>query len=507
MEVWNTFQQQIATLWRQWSVQQRVGISAAAVACLAAVIGTLIWATQPEYVVLVNASSSHEAASIIGKLDAAQIGYDLNYSGTVISVSRGDVGEARLAVRDELEPMGLEETPSSGMFPDGADAENDRRQRVLEKRIAQTIEKIKGVRSAIVHLSRPDYSPFVMEQSAPEASIMIVPASRGSLTNRVAHSVILLVARSVEGLDPANINLTDTDGRPYSMSEGMTGDMSGRYEYQQRLELSLAHNAQSILDRMLGDGKSEVRVTADIDFREVSRKETTYDPDGKIKVTENVETVSSEGGVGAAGGVAGLDLNHQADVPGNAKAGKYKSETSTVNYDTSMVVSETRDNPGTIKRLTIAAIVDLSSASGGEITVDSIKAIIQRAVGFDDLGRDDKIEVLEAALALPEVPVEEPGLMPLYEQYKPIAEAILVGLGATIAFFIAVLALRKLRPVIVKDDNAPGFNREDYERMAELSQKARANPEVAARILATWLGQEDQNETPETEVPRKSRAA
>jgi len=172
-----------------------------------------------------------------------------------------------------------------------------------------------------------------------------------------------------------------------------------------------------------------------------------------------------------------------------------------------MVISETRDSPGTIKRLTIAAIVDLSSASGDAITVDSIKAIIQRAVGFDDLGRDDKIEVLEASLVIPEVPVEEPGIMPLYEQYKPIIEAVLVGLAATIAFFMAVLALRKLRPVIVKDDNAPGFNREDYERMAELSQKARANPEVAARILATWLGQEGQNETPETEVPRKSRAA
>ena len=73
MEVWNTLQRQITTLWRQWSVQQRIGISAAAVICLAAVIGTFIWATQPEYVVLHSAASIREAAAITGKLDAEQI--------------------------------------------------------------------------------------------------------------------------------------------------------------------------------------------------------------------------------------------------------------------------------------------------------------------------------------------------------------------------------------------------------------------------------------------------
>ena len=83
----------------------------------------------------------------------------------------------------------------------------------------------------------------------------------------------------------------------------------------------------------------------------------------------------------------------------------------------------------------------------------------------------------------------------------------MVGLGATLAFFIAVLALRKLRPVIVQEDNGPGFSREDYERMAELSQMARANPEIAARILSTWIGEGTPKESTETEAPRQSRAA
>ncbi len=515
MEVWNTFQRQVVMLWRQWSMQQRVGISAAAVACLAAVIGTLIWATQPEYVVLASASSIHEADSITEKLEAEQIDYNLSPSGTVVFVSRGDRAKARMAVKDVVDPMGVEEAGSSGMFSGTPDEEADRRQHVLEKRLAQTIQTIKGIRTATVHITPADYSPFVSEQTPTKASIMVTPASRGSLNNRVAQSVILLVARAVKGLTPENIHLTDPNGSRYSMSDGIGGDMTGRFEYQQRLELSLAQNAESMLNSVLGDGRSQVRVAADIDFREVSREETTFDPDIKVKRTENVESVTSEGG---AGGAAGLGPNQNADVPATAKSGKFKSETSTTDYDTASTRETTLVSPGTIKRLTVAVVADLTSETveGDEpdaavtspsITKEDVEDIVKNAVGFDDVGRDDTIQVVVAPLSVPEIATEDPGFMPLYEQYQPLIEAVLVGLGATLAFFIAVLALRKLKPVIEQEDAVPGFNREDYERMAELSQKAKANPEVAARILATWLGQELPNETPETEAPRRSRAA
>ncbi len=146
------------------------------------------------------------------------------------------------------------------------------------------------------------------------------------------------------------------------------------------------------------------------------------------------------------------------------------------------------------------------AAAATAISVEQVKNIIRVAVGFDE-DRGDQIEVVTTSLSTPVVPTETPGFLPLYEEYKPLIEAALVGLGATLAFFIAVLSLRKLRPVIVQEDTAPGFTREDYERMAELSQKAKANPELAARIISTWLGQGLPAESAETEVPRQSRAA
>lgn len=530
MEVWNTFQRQITTLWQQWSLQQRVFISAAAVVCLGAVIGTLVWATQPEYVVLARATSSREAADITSKLEAEQIECLLSPSGMVIEVARGDLGKARHALKDVLDPLVGDEDPAAGggLFPDSPDQEADRRNRTLEARIARTIEQIKAIRTATVHINQPEASVFVVDETPPSASVIVTPATGMGITSGVAQSIILTLAGAVKGLDPENIHLTDINGRRYSTSDGIGGDMAGRFEYQQRLELKLAHNAKSMLDRWLGEGKSEVKVTADIDFRQVSRTEKIIDPEIKAKLSETTDKVASEGGSRSTGGGPsgtdpsggpvgrGAQVTQPLDPPGGG--GTYTRDTKTVEYDNPSTSETTHINPGTINRITVAAIVDLgattaddstegaAAASPATITVEQVEALVQQAVGFD-AERGDQITVATATLNVPVVEPVTPGFMPLYEQYRPLVEAGLVGLGATIAFFIAVLSVRKLRPVIVQEDTAPSLNREDYERMAELSQKARANPEVAARIISAWLGQEPPAETPETEVQRKSRAA
>lgn len=519
MEVWNTFVRQITTLWSQWTLQQRIAISAAAVACLAAVIGTLVWATQPEYMVLAKASSAHEAASIIGKLEAEQISYELSFSGTVISVARGDAGRARLALKDVMDPQAIEDTGSSGMFMVSEEKEEDLRLRQLEASIGRTIEQIKSIRAAKVHISRPDPSPFVVEQKETTASVQVTPVAGSSIPNGVAQSVILTLARAVEGLKPENVTLTDITGRVYTASDGISTDMASQFEFQQRTELSLAHKAESMLDLMLGPGKSVVRVTADIDFREISRTEKFVDPEVTAKISETSDKVSSEGGSSIPGGFVGaggnLEASSDQDVAGS---GKYTRDSKTIEYDNTSTSETVHENPGQIKRITVAAIVDLSPGETDEagdtaaaatpaVTLEQVEAIVQQAVGFD-IDRGDQIKVVPAMLPGPPVVTPEvPGFLPLYEEYKPLIEAALVGLGATIAFFMAVLALRKLRPVIVQEDTGSGFNREDYERMAELSQKARANPEVAARIISAWLGQEVPTAIPETEAPRKSRAA
>ncbi|MEO2014420.1 MAG: flagellar M-ring protein FliF C-terminal domain-containing protein [Fuerstiella sp.] len=303
--MFDTFKQQILTLWSHWTNAQRIGISA--VACVAGVIGTFIWATRADYVVLLNQLSPQRAAEIVGVLETEQIDTELNFSGSAVSVPRSDVSRARLALKDVWEPDAESDSSVSGAFPGSPSDEADRRRRQLEFRVARSISKIRGIRSATVHISKPDPSPFVDEKTPTTASIIIDPASSG-ITGATAESIISLVSRAVEGLSPESISLMDTDGRQFNASNGVGSTMDGHFEFRRRVELSLAAKAESMLTLLLGEGKSVVRVTADIDFRESTRTEQIFDPDGKVKRTEDIETVTQTGGTPPAGEV-GFDAN------------------------------------------------------------------------------------------------------------------------------------------------------------------------------------------------------
>ncbi len=516
MEVWNTFRRQIVALWMKWSVSQRIAISLGALACVAAVVGTLIWAAQPEYVLLAENLSLQEALDIKGLLETEQIDCELSFSGRAVSVPRADVSRARLAIQEILEPSVSPATGTSTLIPGSEAAEREQRLRSLELRIARTIERLHGIRSATVHISRPDPSPFVMEQAPPTAGVVLDTSQRSRITAATAQSIILIVARAVEGLDPANVHLTDTEGRRFAAADGIGSDMDSQLEYRRRLELNLTHKAESLLADVLGEGRARVQVTADVDFREISRTTKTVDPETKTKLEETLESVKSEGTGGTVGGLTGTAPNVEA-VSGplsGGSGGTYKSESTMTRYDHASSSETIRVTPGEIRRLTVAVVADLSVPEDSEsaappLTEEAVEDIVRQAVGFD-AARGDTISVVSAPISPPEPVEEPPGLLPLYEQYRqyrPLAEAVLVGLGATMAFLIAVLSLRRLRPVLVQDESSLGFTREDYERMAQLSLKARENPELAARIVATWLGQDADVTSPEREVRRPSRAA
>ncbi|MEO1981968.1 MAG: hypothetical protein ABGZ24_15730, partial [Fuerstiella sp.] len=151
MALFDTFKQQIRTLWSRWTNAQRIAISAAAVACVVGVIGTFVWATRADYVVLLNQLSPQRAAEIAGVLDTEQIEYELNFSGSAVSVPRSDVSRARLALKDVWEPDSESDSGMSGAFPGSPSDEADRRLRQREFRVAKSISKIRGIRSATVH--------------------------------------------------------------------------------------------------------------------------------------------------------------------------------------------------------------------------------------------------------------------------------------------------------------------------------------------------------------------
>ncbi|APZ94119.1 flagellar basal-body MS-ring/collar protein FliF [Fuerstiella marisgermanici] len=500
-----TLIEQLKDLWGRWTIAQRVGISAATVACVAGIVGTMFWATRPDYVALVNQLTPQRAAEFIAILESEQITYELNYSGSAISVPRSSLNVARVALQDVWEPTVDDGAGMSGAFPGSPREEDERRRRQLETRIAQTLSRIHGVRSATVHISQPSPSPFVNEQTPSTASIIVDPTSAGSITMAVAEGIISTVARAVEGLAPDKITLMDTAGRQFNAADGIGSTMDGQFDYQQRVELRLASKAESMLGMLLGHGKAVVRVSADIDFRETTRTDRKLDPDSKVKRTETIETVSQTGGV-TPNGEVGVNPNIQVPNFDGDEGVSYKKELISADYDNASTEEIVRDIPGKITRLTIAAIVDVAPPAADPAAADDaaaaptpnfdaaqIEAIVKQAVGFDEV-RGDEIQVMTADLTSGLPADEIPGVMAMWNEYEPMIQTVGMGLIATMAFLMGFLLLRKMKPVVVTETaTEQQLSLDEVRHMAALSEQAKSNPEVAAKILSAWLGEDEED--------------
>jgi flagellar M-ring protein FliF len=493
---------QLQQLWGGWSLVQRISIVGAAVLSVAAVIGVGMWSMQSQYVPLAADLTPTAAAELVSALDSAGIPSRLNFSGSSILVPKQDLSRARLASGKLIDVAGTAGEDIEGSVWSDPSLHHVRLLRQQEQRLARSIAQFEFIRSATVHLSVPEPSPFIREQSQPTASVVVDLKSGASANRQDGAAIVALVAHSVEGLDPSRVTVMDTRGRILSSEEAVEGDVAGQLEYRRRMETELAAKAETLLSQMLGQGHAVVRVTADIDFTETQREVLTYDPESKVTKSETIKSEVHSGGKSSTGGGAPGASSNGGTSSGSG--GTTKIEENTSEYANAETKNTIHEAPGKLIRLTVASVVQLpeKSADGAAsaITVDSVKQLIQQAVGFD-VARGDQIQVVDSPLAGAMLAAPEPTAVP-WEQYEKLARAASLGLAAVVAFVMGWLLLRRFRPTIATTA-APAVG-DDTERLAALSLRARENPEAVAQAISAWLSASRTADQPQTVPFRKA---
>lgn len=493
MKAWIT---QIQTMWSGWTVAQRVGIAAAAVLCIVAVVGVGAWSMQSQYVPVASDLSPTTAAEIVSALEGAGIETRLNFSGSTVLVPKQDLSRARLASGKLLDVNNDSQDNLEGSVWGDPSLNHVRLLRQQEQRLARSIERFEYVRTATVHLSKPEPSPFLRDRQAPTASVVIELKGNATIARQDAAAIVSLVAHAVEGLNPDQVTVMDTKGHLLSTREPVDGDVATQLEYRRRLEADLAIKAETLLAQMLGAGRAVVRVTADLDFNERQIEKKTYDPDGKVKTSEKIESESgaSTSPRTAQTGPPGAGANGPPNsANSNASTNGGKSERSETTYANAETLERNREVPGRLVRLTVAAVVQLADkpvdgsaavAATPAVDVKQVEQLIRQAVGFDD-SRSDQISVVTATLAGAVVDPPEVAGVP-WDKYEQLARSASLGLAAVVAFLLGFLTLRRLRPTVTI--NAEGAAAESAEqRLANLSLRARENPEAVAQALNAWL--------------------
>ena len=463
--------------------------------------------------------SAADATTITQELNTMGVGYELTDGGTQIMVSPGDVATARLAISAK----GLPSASADGYtlldkqgITTSEFMQNVTYQRALEGELAKTIEAIKGVNSAVVHIAIPADSVFTKSTDKPSASVMVTMAGGQTLDGEQVQAISNLVASSVPGLTTSAVTVTDANGALLS-GGGVAGAAST--QQQARMETALAASAQAMLDKVLGVGKSTVNVHADLDYDQRSTKSQTYAYPSQIPALTNVtasESYSSNGTNGSGTTVVGSPT--PVPLPGassNASSAYQKSAVTQTNAVDSTITERT-GAPGAVSRLTVSVLVD---AAVPQATVTQLQALVGNAVGFNQ-ARGDAIQVAQvpfdttaatAAKASAEAAASAERMAMIFDIVRKAGIALLV-LGILVMAFIAI---RRQRRTLLDLEALETLERErqigiaTLERLdeeaaeeealavnqrptreainAELVDFAAAEPEQVARVLQSWM--------------------
>ncbi len=358
------------------------------------------WAATPTYAPLFADLDPADASAITDQLTANGTEFQLEDGGTTILVPREAVSAQRLAAA----AAGLPSSTDSGyglLEEEGVTSSQFQQEvtyrRALEGELASTIEGIAGVNAAVVHLAIPEETVFDDEAGTPTASVLVDTKPGTQLDGDQVRSIVHLVSSSVPELAADPVTISSSDGTLLSAAgQGLAGGSGGRDGATSDYEQRTAASVQVMLDRVVGPGNAVATVTAELDFDETQRTiEEFSSEDGVPPLSETTNTEEYTGtGAGAGGalgdnGVLGMD-GQELGAGAAGGTGGYTKESATRNNAVNKLTEQTTEAPGTVRRQSIAVVVDTGAAA--KAGVPQLTQLVTAAAGVD-AARGDTLAV------------------------------------------------------------------------------------------------------------------
>ncbi len=513
---------QAMALWAKMSTAKRVALAIVVASTIVAGILVSTLSGRENWAYLFTDMSAEDAAAIAGKLKELKIPFKVEAGGTAVQVPEEKVHELRL----ELAGAGLPRGGGVGfeLFDKSRLGATEFEQRInlrraLEGELSRTIGTIGAVQAARVHLVLPEQSVFAISKQTASASVVLRLRAGRSFSKGEVASVVHLVSAAVPGLAEDRVSIVSADGmtlhRPRAdASHG--ADSEAQEEREREVAGSLEEKARAIVERVVGPGKSDVRISASLDTSSREKTEEHYEPT-KTALRSEQKTEEKSGTEGATvAGVPGAQSN-RADSPAPAPevpaAGSAWRTSWTRNWEVDRVTQKTTLPPGTLAHLSIAMLVDGTYDNGKYLPrskeeMDRLASLVKGSVGFD-AARGDVLQIESAQFATADagavVPVVDPRAKKPFYMWAAAGAAGVVALAILVLFWrrgsknkkgaLEIEAARALAagetPAQLEGDVAAraltagkAANELTREKALEV---ALADPATAAVILKEWL--------------------
>lgn len=373
--------------------------------------------SSPEMKLLYKDLSSIDSGAIAGKLEEAEIRYEISGDGARITVPASEVGRARMLLAAEGLPNGgslgyelFDEKPGFGTTNF---VQNINQVRALEGELAKTITSLDKIRSARVHLVLPQRELFSRESRSPSASVFLGVVGSGKPDRTQILAIQSLVSSAVPELKSSNVSIIDNNGNLLAKGDDDDVNMMSlkAEELRRNFESNLMQKIEDQVSRIVGFGKVRAIVTAEMNFDRISTSEELYDPEGQVvrstQTTEenNLEREPPPEDVSVQNNLPGVGGDLLIEQQPSLESNRIEEVT---NFEISRTTRSTITEGGEVEKLSVSVLVDGIYARDeegnetyterSEAEMERITALVVSAIGLDR-SRGDTIEVVNLPFA------------------------------------------------------------------------------------------------------------
>ena len=452
---------------------------------LAVAIGTVVvlWSSEPNYAPLYSNVTGQDAAEIADVLTANNIEYKIDATSGTIMVAQSKAAEARLQLAAQGLPQGT--TKGLEMLQDDQGLgtsqfiESARYNHALEAELARSIESIRSVEQARVHLALPKQSIFIRNRTQPSASVVTKLYSGRRLNQGQVDAIVHMVASSIPMMEASQVTVVDQFGRLLTgEKDNELAQTSKQFEYTRKLENSYAERIIQLLQPIVGEGRVNAQVSASLDFSMIESTREAYDPERSVVRSEQINEQEMRD-LNEAMGIPGA-LSNQPPGSGTTDPSLAGEESAAANLPTNQnrsairnfevdrLISHTRNPSGTIQRLSVAVLIDSKNQVADDGTVEKVaytdeeisrfESLVKETIGFDQ-NRGDSVSVINQSFISTEVEVAE---IPVWQSLLnegwvwDLSKQVLGGIGLLILYLMFGRPfLRSLNPSRIEVAQTP----------------------------------------------------
>jgi flagellar M-ring protein FliF len=380
----------LAQIERLWANLRGLGVRRLSALGL---IGLAVFATtglagyylsRPTMETLYSGLDRDDISAIGAALREAGVPFDVNAESTVVLTPAGQAGAARMILAEKGLPrsgaVGNELYDKLGSLGLTSFMEDVTRLRALEGELARTIQMMRTVKAARVHIVLADEGSFRRERQPSSSSVVI--RTDGGDDRATGQAIRHLVASAVPGMKLDDVTVLNVDGTLLAYgADSIEKSPDNLLGLEKEVSQQIRESVSRTLTPYLSAQNFQISVAARLNADKTQTNETIYNPDSRVersvRVTKEQQSAQNAAGEQPAGVEANLPKPKATGGESKQSNDQTQKREELTNYEVSSKSIQTTSAGFVVQNLSVAVLINraaLAASLGGKPTGEAIDA-------------------------------------------------------------------------------------------------------------------------------------